>query len=225
MKKLIFILLFLTSLITSAKDYTITLLPSNLIFNTIDIDLEQKVGDHSLILGVGIPVWMSTINKFGIRHSDYSTAKLAVASLRIGYRKYIGHFYLEPYLKTQDMMTYCHIQIRQGWPTTSTMHTAIYTENMGVSIGYRRICGRFIFSFYAGPEVGWAEMKSISNSYLTKDADWMVSYFVPHKWNEALPANALNNVKIHREGNRIYSVMSPTGYPYLRMGFGIGFLI
>ena len=222
MKKLLVILLFFIALFAQAKDLSISLVPTNLVFNTIGFDVENRINNHSYVVGFGIPVWISMEHRFGIKHSDYNVAKLGTMYLRMGFREYYNNWYLEPYIKFQDIMNYMHLQIRPSYPLNSTIHNYIYTESVGMSIGHKWEFKKLVISSWVGAEVGNMSMQLTNNNISKSDADYMSNVFFPDELQETLTPKMYNHTYIYDDGNRVKIKMGNTFYPMIHIGVSIG---
>jgi hypothetical protein len=225
MKRLIAIVLVLLSLSTTAREWSVSIIPSNLAFNCLTFEVESRKDNKSWVMVAGTPVYFSLtdpVQRFGMQRSDYDKTSMGITSLLFGFRQYFGKWYVEPYITGRWVDMNFHMNNKIGWPVNSTLNTDILTANIGCVVGYK-IGKRITFHCFAGPEIGVANIQTNSKSISIIDRDWMYNYYIPHEFNEAFPVRVNDRLKIRTDGYDVYSHSRGNIYQSIRIGIGIGY--
>jgi hypothetical protein len=148
------------------RKYVLKFMPVNYALQSYSFEIERMLnGKNALTLGIGIPNNGSLIGKYGITASpdNFSSLDLNTMHIRAAYRHYAGKsglprgFYIEPYLKYQQIKSDATVNIGDNGATSSAAIKAnLNTLNAGFQMGVQfMIAKRIAFDFYfLGLEAG-----------------------------------------------------------------------
>lgn len=244
MRKLLFFV-FLTActslVFAKDKDSTslqrknvVKFLPVNLAFQSTSFEYERMINrKNSFTLGVGLPNQKSLIGKYGIKDDgDLKSLELGTMHIRAAFRHYKGKrnlpngFYIEPYLKYQNIKGNAKISGMndQNQSYSGTVDVNLNTLNLGLQSGVQfLIAKRIAVDFYfIGFEAGLlsGNVTAISESLTDPNADNLEKDI-----NDAiaeLPSFIGNKLKATKTGNTVNVKASSLPYPWLRGGISIG---
>ncbi len=218
---------------TLERKNVVKFLPINLPFQSISFEYERMINaKNSFTLGVGLPNQKSLIGKYGIKDDKkLKTAELGTMHIRAAYRHYFGKrmlpkgFYIEPYLKYQDIKGMASIEgkVDQNVPYKGDIDVKLNTMNLGFQLGTQfLIAKRVSLDFYSlGLEAGLLSGNVTATSDQIADADNIkadiedaiadLPSFIGDKLTVTQPSGTKVNIKA-----------SSVPYPWLRCGISIG---
>lgn len=218
---------------TLERKNVVKFLPINLPFQSISFEYERMINaKNSFTLGVGLPNQKSLIGKYGIKDDkNLKTAELGTMHIRAAYRHYFGKrmlpkgFYIEPYLKYQDIKGKASIEGKddQKVPSKGDIDVKLNTMNLGFQLGAQfLIAKRVSLDFYslgleAGLLSGNVTVTSDQIAYADnikadiEDAIADLPSFIGDKLTVTQPSGTKVNIKA-----------SSVPYPWLRCGISIG---
>lgn len=218
---------------TLERKNVVKFLPINLPFQSISFEYERMINaKNSFTLGVGLPNQKSLIGKYGIKDDkNLKTAELGTMHIRAAYRHYFGKrmlpkgFYIEPYLKYQDIKGKASIEGKddQNVPSKGDIDVKLNTMNLGFQLGTQfLIAKRVSLDFYSlGLEAGLLSGNVTATSDQIADADNIkadiedaiadLPSFIGDKLTVTQPSGTKVNIKA-----------SSVPYPWLRCGISIG---
>ena len=141
------------------RKYVVKFQAANYFLQSYSFEVERMLnGKNALTLGVGIPNNGSLVGKYGITASPtgLSALELSTMHVRLAYRHYAGHsglprgFYVEPYLKYQQIQSNATINIGDNGTTSSAKIKADFNSmNAGFQMGFQfMIARRISFDIY-----------------------------------------------------------------------------
>ncbi len=244
MKKL-FIILILAglALLGAAQDQdsmalkrknVLKFLPVNLLFQSTSFEFERMInGKNSFTLGIGLPNQKSMLGKFGIKEgSDPKIEKLELGTMhvRVAYRHYGGQrrlpngFYIEPYLKYQDIKGNSMISgiDNNNLPYSGTLDVKLNTMNLGFQLGAQfLIAKRIAVDFYfLGLEAGFLSGDITANSTKITDAN-NIKGDIDNAIAD-LPSFIGKKLTVTQTGNQVNINAASVPYPWFRSGISIG---
>lgn len=209
-------------------------LPVNLPFQSTSFEFERMINDkNSVTLGVGLPNQKSLVGKYGIdASSDLKTAELGTMHIRAAFRHYKGKrklpngFYIEPYLKYQNIKGTATVtgMTDQNEPFAGSLDVNLNTMNLGFQSGVQfLIAKRIAFDIYfLGFEAGFLSGKVIAVSDEIAKADNLKADI--DKAIADLPSFIGKKLTVTQSSDKkqIDVKASSLPYPWLRGGISIG---
>ena len=209
-------------------------LPVNLPFQSTSFEFERMINDkNSFTLGVGLPNQKSLVGKYGIdASSDLKTAELGTMHIRAAFRHYSGKrklpngFYIEPYLKYQNLKGNATVTgtTDQDKPYAGSLDIDMNTMNIGFQMGAQfLIAKRVSVDFYfLGLEAGFASGNVIAISDEIAEADNLKADI--DKAIADLPSFIGKKLTVTQSSDKkqIDVKASSLPYPWLRGGISIG---
>ena len=247
MKKL-FVLVFLMSWvsfviaqdeepITVERNNVIKFLPANIPFQTISFEYERMVNaNNSLTLGIGLPNQKSIMGKYGLDNSsDFKTAEFGTMFIRAAYRHYSGYqmlpkgFYIEPYLKYQNIKgngSFTGSIDQTNGSYKGTLDLNLNTINIGFQLGAQFLIAKRITLdlYFLGLEAG------ILNGDVNATSDQLADPYAINlkadieKAIHNLPSFIGDKLKVNQSADKktINVNANNIPYPWLRGGISIG---
>ena len=213
-------------------------LPINLPFQSTSLEYERMInGKNSLTLGVGLPNQKSVIGKYGINgNSDLKTAEFGTMHLRAAFRHYTGHrmlpkgFYLEPYLKYQEITGNAHIAgvevVQQtNQPYEGDVNLKLHTMNLGLQFGAQFLIAKRIAIdiYFLGLEAGFLSGNVTAVAPASNPEYATVLKSKIDEQISKLPSFIANKLTTSQTGDQVNVNASSIPYPWLRGGVSIGF--
>ena len=243
MKKLLLFVFFATwtviglgqnqdSIVVQRKN-VVKFLPLNLPFQSISFEYERRINDrNSVTLGIGLPNKKSLIGRYGIDGgSDLKAADLGTMHIRAAYRHYTGHrmlpqgFYIEPYLKYQNINGTAKItgvDNQTSQPYSAGVDVKLNTMNLGFQLGTQFLIAKRVSLdlYFLGLEAGFLSGNVTATSPNLSDA-----VNVKKDIQDAiadLPSMIGDKLTVTQSGNEVNVKASGVPYPWLRGGISIG---
>ena len=209
-------------------------LPVNLSFQSTSFEFERMInGKNSFTLGIGLPNQKSLIDKYGLKEETdpkFEKLELGTMHVRLAYRHYAGQrrlpngFYIEPYLKYQDIKGNSKISgiDNNNLPYSGTLDVKLNTMNVGFQLGAQfLIAKRIAVDFYfLGLEAGFLSGNVTANSQKITDADNIKGDI--EDTIADLPTFIGKKLKVTQTGNQVNINATSVPYPWIRGGINIG---
>lgn len=219
-------------------------LPVNLPFQSLSFEYERMLSPkNSFTLGVGLP----RTGSIGLQEtSDFKNADFSTMHIRAAYRHYTGKsqlprgFYVEPYLKYQDIAGSAGVSgmdSQYNQPYTGDLSAKLNTMNVGIQFGTQiLIAKRVTLDFYfLGLEAGMLSGDLSGNARLTNttnlppNADQIIANAaadivtdINSAKTDVLPAFIGDKITVTQSGNRVNAKINGAPYPWLRAGLSLG---
>lgn len=217
----------------SNRENVVKFLPGNIPFGSISFEYERMINDkNSVILGIGIPTNMSVNGKCGMDTSDeLKNDHLGTTHIRAAYRHYAGKrkpprgFYIEPYLKYQNLNgegIVSGIDEDTDEPYSDEIDIKHSTFNLGFQLGTQFLIAKWISLdlYFFGLEAGFLNGNSSvlfdnpeDAADLKNDIDEVLA---------DIPLAATKRITVTQSGNLVKVSAKNAFYPWYRGGISIG---
>ncbi len=215
------------------RNNVVKFLPINIPFQSISFEYERMInGKNSVILGIGLPNQKSIMGKYGMdAGSDLKTAEIGTMHIRAAFRHYTGHrmlpkgFYIEPYLKYQNIKgnaTVSGIDDQSGQAYKGDFNLNLNTMNLGFQLGTQFLIAKRVTLdlYFLGLEAGFLSGNVNAVSDQISDANNIKDDL--DKTIADLPSFIGNKITVTQSGNKVNAKASSIPYPWLRGGISIG---
>ena len=216
----------------SGPKNVVKFLPVNLPFNSVSFEFERMISaKNSITIGIGLPQQKSIMDKYGMDETDFTTAKFGTMHIRAAYRHYTGDkqlpggFYIEPYLKYQNIKAdgdYTGTIDVTEEPYKGRIEVNANTINLGFQMGTQFLIAKTVSLdiYFLGLEAGLLSGNSHGVTDKLPGANKLKNNF--DKNIADLPSFIGDKFTTTQNGNIVDSEASGILYPWLRCGISIG---